>query len=117
MGGKRLTLLFVLLVSVVANGCTSPGNMQNARLDSIRAGMTRDQVLEILGPPQRQERHGSTEFLIYSTDGTSPTALLDFTPIAIVDGRVTGTGRSLYQAVCGSSFEASGRSLAGRRSC
>jgi len=85
MGRKRLTLLFVLSVSVVANGCTSPGNMQNARLD--------------LGPPQRQERHGSTEFLIYSTDGTSPTALLDFTPIAIVDGRVTGTGRSLYQAV------------------
>src|SRR5262249_49956233 len=99
MGRKRLTLLFALLASVVANGCTSPGNMQTARLNSIRAGMTRGEVLEILGPPQRQERHGSTEFFIYSTDGASPTALLDFTPIAIVDGRVTGTGRSLYQAI------------------
>jgi hypothetical protein len=61
--------------------------------------MTRDQVLELLGPPQRQEMHGLTEFLIYSTDGKSATALLDFMPIAIVDGRVTGTGRSLYEAV------------------
>jgi hypothetical protein len=61
--------------------------------------MTRDEVLQIMGPPQRQEIYGSTEFLIYSTDGRSTAALLDFTPIAIVDGRVTGTGRSLYEAV------------------
>jgi hypothetical protein len=61
--------------------------------------MTRDEVLQIMGPPQRQEIYGATEFLIYSTDGRSTTALLDFTPIAIVDGRVTGKGRSLYEAV------------------
>jgi hypothetical protein len=52
-----------------------------------------------MGPPQRQETYGATEFLIYSTDGTSNTALLNFTPVAIVDGRVTGTGRVLYDAV------------------
>jgi hypothetical protein len=89
----------VLFAFVVTNGCTNPGTMQGTRLDSIRAGMTREDVLDILGPPQRQEIYGPTEFLIYSTDGTSSTALLDFTPIAIVDGRVTGKGRTLYEAV------------------
>jgi hypothetical protein len=95
MVGSRL--LFGLLVLFVLNGCTDP--MQSARLESVRPGMTRNEVLQIMGPPQRQEIHGSTEFLIYSTDGRSTIALLDFTPIAIVDGRVTGTGRSLYEAV------------------
>jgi hypothetical protein len=52
-----------------------------------------------MGPPQRREEYGETEFLIYSADGTSSTALLDFTPIAIVNGRVTGTSRSLYDVV------------------
>ena len=98
MDGSRLSLLFGLLVFVL-NGCTDPSSTQPGRLDSVRSGMTRNEVLQIMGPPQRQEKYGATEFLIYSTDGRNATALLDFTPIAIVDGRVTGTGRSLYEAV------------------
>jgi hypothetical protein len=92
---------FTLLCSILLmqGGCTNPASMQATRLDSVRAGMTRDEVLEILGPPQRQEVYGSTEFLIYSSDGMSTTALLDFIPIAVADGRVTGTGRKLYDAV------------------
>ena len=73
--------------------------IQSEKVNAIRAGMTREEVLDALGPPQRQEIYGETEFLIYSTDGTSHTALIDFTPVAIVGGRVTGTGRSLYAAV------------------
>jgi len=97
MDGSRL--LFGLLVLFVLNGCTDPNSTLPASLDSVRTGMTRDEVLQIMGPPQRQEIYGSTGFLIYSADGRSTTALLDFTPIAIVDGRVTGKGRSLYEAV------------------
>jgi hypothetical protein len=80
-------------------GCADLAGMRTGSLASVRAGMTREEVIAILGAPQRQETYASTEFLIYSTDGASTTALLDFTPIAIVDGRVTGTGRSLYDAV------------------
>jgi hypothetical protein len=96
---RSLTLLYGLLALLLQSGCTSSANVQAAKLESVRAGMTRDEVLEIIGPPQRQEIYGPTEFLIYSSDGTSTTALLDFIPIALVDGRVTGTGRSLYEAV------------------
>ena len=99
MNMSWLSALICTVILILLTGCTNPSSMQAARLDSVRPGMTRDEVLEIMGPPQRQEIHGSTEFLIYSTDGRSTTALLDFIPIAIVDGRVTGTGRSLYEAV------------------
>ena len=94
-----LSALICTVILILLTGCTNPSSMQATRLDSIRPGMTRDEVLEIMGPPQRQEIHGSTEFLIYSTDGRSTIALLDFIPSAIVDGGVTGTGRSLYEAV------------------
>jgi hypothetical protein len=83
----------------VQSGCVEPAAIQSEKFSAIRAGMARQEVLEVLGPPQRQEIYGPTEFLIYSTDGMSHTALIDFTPIAIVDGHVTGTGRSLYAAV------------------
>ena len=90
---------FLFVPMLVQGACTNPASMQATRLDSVRAGMTRQEVLEIMGPPQRQEVYGSTEFLIYSSDGMNTTALLDFTPIALVDGRVTGTGHKLYDAV------------------
>ena len=69
MSRYAFTLLCSLLL--VQGGCTNPASMQATRLDSVRAGMTRDEVLEILGPPQRQEVYGSTEFLIYSRSWTS----------------------------------------------
>jgi hypothetical protein len=90
---------FLFVPMLVQGGCTNPASTQATRLESVRAGMTRQEVLEIMGPPQRQEVYGSTEFLIYASDGMSTTALLDFTPIALVDGRVTGTGHKLYDAV------------------
>ena len=92
-------LLLFLVPLPVLGGCANPTGMQAGRLDGVRAGMTREELLQLLGAPQRQEAYGATEFWIYSTDGTSTTALLDFTPVAIVDGRVTGTGRTLYDAV------------------
>jgi outer membrane protein assembly factor BamE (lipoprotein component of BamABCDE complex) len=66
---------------------------------NVEVGMSRQEVLTILGQPQRQETYGSTEFLIYSNDGSSNVALINFTPIAVVEGRVTGIGRQLYDAV------------------
>jgi hypothetical protein len=81
------------------SGCADSAGLPAVKLSAVQAGMTRDEVLAVLGPPQRQEAYGSTEFLIYSNDGVSTTALLNFTPIAIVDGRVTGVGRTMYEAV------------------
>jgi len=35
---------------LLLSGCTDPSSTQSARLDSVRPGMTRDHVLEIMGP-------------------------------------------------------------------
>jgi hypothetical protein len=96
---RRVALWCALWAILPQGGCTDPMAMPVAGLSQIRTGMTRQEVLAILGPPQRQETYAATEFLIYSSDGTSNTALLNFTPVAIVDGRVTGTSRVLYDAV------------------
>ena len=96
---RRWLRMCIGLSFAIQGGCAEPAAIQSEKLDAVRVGMVRQEVLEILGPPQRQEIYGETEFLIYSTDGTSHTALIGFTPIAIVDGRVTGTGRSLYAVV------------------
>lgn len=86
------------------NGCADPAAISAANLTQIHPGqihpgMTRQEVLAALGPPERQEIYGTTEFLIYSADGNTDTAQSNFIPVAIVDGRVTGTGRAFYDAM------------------
>ena len=61
--------------------------------------MAQKEVLAIMGEPHRRETYGSTEFLVYPSNDGDKTALLDYVPIAIVAGRVTGLGRNLYNTV------------------
>jgi hypothetical protein len=102
----RLIVLICPLLAVLLNGCADPAAISAANLTQIQIhpgqihpGMTRQEVLAALGPPGRQEIYGATEFLIYSTDGNTDTAQSNFIPVAIVDGRVTGTGRAFYDAM------------------
>ena len=63
----------------------------------VEVGMTQNQVVSILGEPRMREAYGGTEFLIYRTGSHStPDELM---PIAIVNGRVTGIGRNVYDNV------------------
>lgn len=96
---KRPLLWYAASALLLLAACSAFKEDTAAKVARVQAGMARADVLALLGPPQRREEYGGTEFLIYSTDGTSSTALLEFTPIAVVDGRVTGTGRPLYEAV------------------
>ena len=105
----RLIVLTCALWGVLLNGCTDPAAIPAVNLTQIHPGqihpgqihpgMTRQEVLAALGPPERQEIYGTTEFLIYSADGNTDAAQPNFIPVAIVDGRVTGTGRAFYDAM------------------
>jgi len=99
LNARAIALSCALWTAVLEGGCTDPAAIPVANLTQIHPGMTRQEVLGALGPPQRQEIYGTTEFLIYSADGKNDTALLNFIPVAIVDGRVTGTGRAFYDAI------------------
>ena len=92
-------LVFIALMATIA-GCAENGSVTaSAKVMNVEVGMSQNQVLAIMGPPQRREIHGGTEFLIYPAGGASEDAVANFVPIAIVDGRVTGIGRNLYDTV------------------
>jgi len=60
------------------------------------ADMTRDEVIATMGKPQIREAYGKTEFLIYRTDLPVPAGNADFTPVALMNGKVTSWGRKPY---------------------
>jgi|RhiMetdeSRZDD1v2_1073273.scaffolds.fasta_scaffold1101559_3 hypothetical protein len=94
---SNATILAAL--SLLNSGCSSGGaGVSMANLTMVEVGMTRAEVVAIMGEPKRQEVHGATEFLMYPS-GRGETAVLDYVPVATVDGRVTGIGRNLYDTV------------------
>lgn len=95
---RRYHLIGSAMVAVcLLGGCvewqTGVNSFNTLRL---QVGMTRDQVIGTMGKPQIRETYGKTEFLIYRTDFPVSTGKADFTPVAIVNGKVTGWGRDFY---------------------
>ena len=83
-----------LVVLLQLSGCAS-SNATTVRGDvsEVAVGMTRSQVISILGQPQMLETYGPTEFLIYrSSYGEN-------VPIAVVEGKVSSIGRGAYEIV------------------
>jgi len=86
----------VVAVSVLA-GCAQWQSGVNAfNTMRLQVGMTREDVIATMGKPQIREAYGRTEFLIYRTDLPVSAEKADFTPVALVGGKVTGWGRDLY---------------------
>jgi hypothetical protein len=86
----------VVVVSLLA-GCAQWQSGVNAfNTMRLQVGMTRDDVIATMGKPQIREAYGRTEFLIYRTDLPVSNGNADFTPVALVGGKVTGWGRDLY---------------------
>jgi outer membrane protein assembly factor BamE (lipoprotein component of BamABCDE complex) len=89
--------VFALMASLLFAGCGAYiTSINNSNINTVlKVGMTRDEVIAIMGTPQKREAYGRTEFLIYRTslNTNDPNS---FTPIAIVDGRVIGWGRNFY---------------------
>jgi outer membrane protein assembly factor BamE (lipoprotein component of BamABCDE complex) len=61
--------LVVLLVSLVAAGCVTPGaSFVRPNLGKIGVGMTKPEVISILGEPHEVARQGATEYFTYNFD-------------------------------------------------
>jgi outer membrane protein assembly factor BamE (lipoprotein component of BamABCDE complex) len=65
----------------------------------IRVGMSREDVVGLLGPPHRQERHGVAEFLFYDTVWQASDRAAARMPIALIDGKVVGLGKAHYDRI------------------
>ena len=89
---RHRTLLWIALL--LLNGCAAQSSgVAHGDVSNVAVGMTKSEVISILGQPKKQERYGPTEFLFYSnTYGEG-------FPIAIVDDKVTSVGHGAYDIV------------------
>jgi hypothetical protein len=89
--------IIVIVAAFLVAGCAQMQSSVNA-FNTIRlqVGMTHDEVIATMGKPQIREAYGKTEFLIYRTDLLVNPETVDFTPVVLVNGKVTGWGRKIY---------------------
>lgn len=97
---KRLVFAFLLL-SMLCACATVDAHRNNKRLMELSPGMSRDEVVHIMGTPQHSEVFNCSDgqeitFLFYETrePGTviTTSALDRCTPVVLVDGMLRGWG-------------------------
>ncbi len=114
--GKRTNpvLALLLLMLIGATGCVGSPIHQTAKYNSVqstisenndnllqmKAGMSREQVVKLMGKPERSEGYAWGSAWLYRTAMTSGvygTADSDFTPV-VFDGesKVVGWGRNFF---------------------
>ena len=100
--------------SAMISNTRTEAEANNKRFMHLKLGLSREVVLNMLGPPARREAYSlgeeeDIEFLFYRTRGWGPTQMQDddtqFTPVAIKNGFVAGWGRTLYEKIVGRSME------------
>ena len=62
----------------------------------IHEGMSRAEVVSLLGAPHKIEKSDTTEFLFYNAPWVMKPGTAGSNPIAIVEGKVVGTGLIYY---------------------
>jgi hypothetical protein len=121
IGSMHSLFLGAVLSLVVGTlqGCAGQMHLaqSNALLNGkIKIGMSRGDVIGYLGPPQKSETVGSTEFLFYTPIWyVLPLFVSSQNPIAIRDGKVVGMGKSDYDNITQTTGSVQAASGAGRR--
>ena len=92
----------VLLAGVLA-GCAEASRQidsmeHKSAIETLEVGMSRDRLVSLMGKPAKRENYGSTQFYIYETNYLALRESGQFTPVAVVDGKVAGWGRDYYDA-------------------
>ena len=99
MRGMICAVLLLAGCGVVADQRASDARLG---LNSLELGMSRAQVVQIMGEPFKREAYNGVEFLFYRTernpDGSWGGPRSE-TPVAIVGGKLDGWGRNYYDRV------------------
>lgn len=91
------------IVILCGGGCgiarTMSISQSRANLAKLEIGMTKDQVIAVMGEPRSREAYPNVEFLMYQTELEDVYQRTDerITPVAFVNGRVVGWGRNYYE--------------------
>ncbi len=85
--------LFASIIALVAlSSCATAG-----KISGVQPGMTREQVVEVMGKPSSTSRKGTVEYMNYALSDTSDKAFYGITEpffVRLVDGRVDSYGRA-----------------------
>ena len=100
---RLLVLLSFVLTNLILVGCHgATASQNNSNLLKLEIGDTKSTVLAIMGNPHRNEKYQienhTYDVWFYRTAHTPDDRETDdeFTPIVIIDGKVTGWGRNFY---------------------
>jgi hypothetical protein len=96
--GISMGLLLAGCGAVVDGANLYTSSTNRGGLNQLAVGMTKEEVIAIMGTPHKREAIGRHEFLLYRTE-TYGDGDRSFTPVVIVDGRLTGWGRNFYDDV------------------
>lgn len=99
---KKLLIVISMLLVILMSGCEEE-NRRN--LNTLEVGMTKAQILEIMGNPYRREAENSSEWLLYQTErkdshiggyySIRPESQW-LTPLLIQDGKLVGWGSNYW---------------------
>ena len=96
-------LVIIITLAVIISGCVEERNRKN--LNQLEVGITRVQVLEIMGEPYRREAQGNNEWLLYPTELKSSRGVMGFpdlaesewlTPLLLKEGKLKGWGQNYW---------------------
>jgi hypothetical protein len=105
-------LAVTLMAAFLACGCGYVQDIQIAdtrsNLGKLAIGMTRDQVVAIMGEPLSRETFGGSEYLLYRTEPRLNYYSSDseLTPVALLNSRVIGWGKAYLDNIAKSRAEA-----------
>jgi len=103
--------ILLILMAVALVGCGAISGIvrnNNSNMAKLNVGMTKAQVLEIMGPAGKTEGYatksgGFMEYLMYRTEVAYGSEFRGpqitdrhWTPICIIDGKLKGWGRNFY---------------------
>ncbi|OGV54107.1 MAG: hypothetical protein A2X45_06945 [Lentisphaerae bacterium GWF2_50_93] len=96
---KRIFLSsFILGLMLLLVSCETTVNRDNAA--KIKTGMTKDEVLAVMGEPIKGERYCMPDVFFYYTDCEWHDGMItrdECTPIVFEKGKVVGVGRAFYK--------------------
>jgi hypothetical protein len=84
--------LITLILGLVIAGCATSG-----KINTVNIGMTKDEVITVMGKPVSVSAKGETEYLNYKLSETDDDAFMGWTTpyfVRLIDGKVDSFGRS-----------------------
>ena len=94
---KIMLLFFVAVISLVFSGCTAAKNIENSK--KLRVGMTKTQVLNIMGRPLSDELYSKPDVWFYQVQTVWADGLDtrdECMPLVFENGKLVGWGNNFY---------------------